>query len=100
MSVQSADAFIERLTSDTGFADRIYELREDPEAVHALVSESGFDATPEEIRDAMLEQFGSELSEEQLAAIAGGMGTVGIVATTVSAVGLGVAAAGAAAAAA
>lgn len=100
MSVQSADAFIERLTSDTGFADRIYELREDPEAVHALVAESGFDATPDEIRDAMLEQFGSELSEEQLAAIAGGMGTVGIVATTVSAVGLGVAAAGAAAAAA
>ena len=30
------------------------------------------DATPEEIRGVLVETFGSELSEEQLAAIAGG----------------------------
>lgn len=100
MSTTGADAFIQRLTTDSDFADRIYALREDPVAVQSFVAESGFDAAPEEIRDAMLEQFGSELSEDQLAAIAGGMDSFGIAVTTVSAVGLGVAAAGAAAAAA
>jgi predicted ribosomally synthesized peptide with nif11-like leader len=100
MSTSAADAFIAKLDSDPEFADRLYSLREDPAAVHGFVAEAGFDATPDEIREAMLEKYGSKLSEEQLAAVAGGMATVGIVATTVSAVGLGVAAAGAAAAAA
>jgi hypothetical protein len=48
-------------------------LKDDPAAVQALVAAEGFDATPEEIREAFLETFGSELSEEQLAAIAGGL---------------------------
>ena len=41
--------------------------------VRTLVAEEAFDATPEEIRDVFLEAFGSELTEEQLAAIAGGL---------------------------
>jgi predicted ribosomally synthesized peptide with nif11-like leader len=72
MSVQQAEAFIARVQEDPDFADRLSALKDDPAAVQALVVAEGFDATPEEIRDAFVEAFGSELSEEQLAAIAGG----------------------------
>ena len=72
MSIQQAEAFVARVQEDPDFADRLTALKADPTAVHALVVAEGFDATPEEIRDAFLEAFGSELSEEQLAAIAGG----------------------------
>ena len=72
MSVQQAEAFIAQVQKDPDFADRLAALKDDPKAVQALVAAEGFDATPEEIRDAFLEAFGSELSEEQLAAIAGG----------------------------
>ena len=73
MSVQQAEAFIARVQEDPDFAERLAALKDDPTAVQALVAAEGFDATPEEIRDAFLEAFGSELSEEQLAAIAGGL---------------------------
>ena len=72
MSVQQAEAFVARVQEDPDFADRLFALREDPAAVQALVAAEGFDATPEEIRDVVLETFAGELSEEQLAAIAGG----------------------------
>jgi len=72
MSTQQAEAFFARVQEDEDFAERLAALREDPTAVQALVAAEGFDASPEEIRDVFLEKFGSELSEEQLAAIAGG----------------------------
>ena len=72
MSIQQAEAFVARVQEDPDFADRLTALKADPTAVHALVVAEGFDATPEEIRDAFLEAFGSELSEEQIAAIVGG----------------------------
>ena len=73
MSAQQAEAFIARVQEDPDFAERLAALKDDPAAVQALVAAEGFDATPEEIREAFLETFGSELSEEQLAAIAGGL---------------------------
>jgi predicted ribosomally synthesized peptide with nif11-like leader len=73
MSQQQAEAFIARVQEDPEFAERLTALKDDPTAVHALVVAEGFDATPEEIREAFVEAFGAELSEEQLAAIAGGM---------------------------
>ena len=72
MSAQQAEAFIARVQEDPDFADRLSALKADPAAVHALVVAEGFDATPEEIRDVFLEAFGSELTEEQIAAIVGG----------------------------
>ena len=72
MSIQQAEAFVARVQQDPDFAERLFALREDPAAVQALVAAEGFDATPEEIRDVVLERFTGELSEEQLAAIAGG----------------------------
>jgi len=72
VSIQQAEAFIARVQEDPDFAERLAALKDDPTAVQALVVSEGFDATPEEIREAFLEAFGSELTEEQLAAIAGG----------------------------
>ena len=64
MSAQQANALIARVQKDEDFAERIAALREDPAAVQALVAAEGFDATPDEIRDAFLEAYGSELTEE------------------------------------
>ena len=95
MSVQQAEAFVARVQEDPDFAERLFALREDPAAVQALVAAEGFDATPEEIRDVFLERFAGELSEEQLAAIAGGsldpmivVGYVGLAGIGASAIGV------------
>ncbi len=82
MSRQQAEAFIARVQEDPEFAERLTALKDDPPAAQALVAAEGFDATPDEIREAFLEAFGAELSEEQLAAIAGGTSTGVIVAST------------------
>ena len=73
MSQQQAAAFIARVQEDPEFAERVSALKADPAAAQALVVAEGFDATPEEIREAFLEAFGAELTEEQLAVIAGGL---------------------------
>jgi predicted ribosomally synthesized peptide with nif11-like leader len=73
MSIHQAEAFIARVQDDPAFAERLVALKDDPAAVQAVVAAEGFDATPDEILDAALEAFGAELSEEQLAAIAGGL---------------------------
>ena len=100
MSDQQAEAFIARVQEDPDFAERLAALKDDPTAAQALVAAEGFDATPEELRDAALEAFGSELTEEQLAAIAGGLegpDLVGVIAgSTVGAAWLAVGAAAAA----
>jgi predicted ribosomally synthesized peptide with nif11-like leader len=76
MSTQQAEAFLARVQSDDDFAAKLGELREDPAAVQAFIAAEGIDATPEEIKDVVLESLGDELSEEQLASIAGGLSTV------------------------
>lgn len=101
MTAQQAEAFIDRLRSDDVFAGDLVALSGDPVAVHAFAAAAGFDASPEEIRDAFMEVFSDHLTEEQLAAIAGGMSGGAIATVTVLSVGLaGAAVAGAAAAAA
>jgi predicted ribosomally synthesized peptide with nif11-like leader len=87
MSQQQAEAFIARVQEDPEFAERLSALKDDPAAAQALVVAEGFDATPDEIREAFLEVFGAELSEEQLAAIAGGTDPYVIAAGVVGAVG-------------
>ena len=87
MSIQQAEAFVARVQEDPDFAERLTALKDDPTAAQALVVAEGFDATPEEIRDAVLEAFGSELTEEQIAAIVGGTSDAVIAVSTVLAVG-------------
>ena len=73
MSVEQAEAFINRVESDEAFAAELESLKDDQAAVQAAIVAAGFDATPEEIRDAFVDRFGDQLTEEQLAAIAGGV---------------------------
>jgi predicted ribosomally synthesized peptide with nif11-like leader len=73
MSVEQAEAFMDRVESDEAFAAELESLKDDQAAVQAAVVAAGFDATPEEIRDAFSDRFGDQLTEEQLAAIAGGI---------------------------
>ncbi len=73
MSVEQAEAFMNRVESDEAFAAELESLKDDQAAVQAAVVAAGFDATPDEIRDAFVDRFGDELTEEQLAAIAGGI---------------------------
>ena len=75
MTMQQAEAFVARVQEDSEFADRLAALKDNPAAAQALIAGEGFDATPDEIREAFMEAFGTELSEEQLAAIAGGLTT-------------------------
>ena len=73
MSVEQAEAFMDRVESDEAFAAELENMSDDPAAVQAAVVAAGFDATPEEIRNAFVDRFGDQLTEEQLAAIAGGV---------------------------
>jgi predicted ribosomally synthesized peptide with nif11-like leader len=73
MSVEQAEAFMNRVESDEAFAAELASMKDDQAAVQAAVVAAGFDATPDEIRDAFSDRFGDQLTEEQLAAIAGGI---------------------------
>ena len=73
MSVEQAEAFMNRVESDEAFAAELASMKDDQAAVQAAVVAAGFDATPDEIRDAFSDRFGDQLTEEELAAIAGGV---------------------------
>jgi predicted ribosomally synthesized peptide with nif11-like leader len=73
MSNESVEAFFNRLSTDDAFAEQLAAAKADPAAVQQLIADAGFDVTPEEVRDAFLEHYGDQLTEEQLAAVAGGL---------------------------
>jgi predicted ribosomally synthesized peptide with nif11-like leader len=52
MSQTDAVAVLERVESDESFAKDLESVRENPPAVVEKVHASGFDATPDEIREA------------------------------------------------
>src|SRR3954468_6529818 len=72
MGQEQAVAFLERVENDEHFAKELESLREDPPAVVDKVRAAGFDASPEEIREAFLDRYGAELTEEQMDQIAAG----------------------------
>ena len=72
MSVEQAEAFMNRVESEEAFAAELDSMKDDQAAVQAAVVAAGFDATTDEIRDAFVDRFGDQLTEEQLAAVAGG----------------------------
>ena len=75
MSVSEADRFIARIESDEVFVEKIAQLENNPDAVYEYVRAEGFDCTPEEIKEAFLEHYASQLTAEQLDAVAGGLDT-------------------------
>jgi predicted ribosomally synthesized peptide with nif11-like leader len=72
VSEAQAEAFLDRVESDEDFAKELESLREDPPAVLEKLHAAGFEATPEEIREAFLDRYGAELTPEQLDQIAAG----------------------------
>ena len=72
MTEEGAVAFLDRVEDDEGFARELGSLRHDPGAVLETVQAAGFDATPDEIREAFIERYGAELTQEQLDEIAAG----------------------------
>ena len=73
MSEEGAIAFLDRVEGDEGFARELESLRDDPPAVVEKIHAAGFNATPDEIRQAFIERYGTELTPEQLDQIAAGV---------------------------
>lgn len=101
MSTTDAAGFLERLESDESFARELEAVKGNPNAVNEKMRAAGFDAQPEEIREAFVERYGAELTPEQLDQVAAGADPSGsIYFAAGGVVGLGVVVVGAAAAAA
>ena len=83
MSEDAAVAFLERVESDEDFARELAALREDPPAVLDRIHAAGFDVEPQEVREAYLERYGSELTQEQMDQIAAGVDPTTVVAGVV-----------------
>jgi predicted ribosomally synthesized peptide with nif11-like leader len=93
MSTEAAEAFLDRIERDEAFATEMEALRGNwHEALERIQSE-GFDVDEGEVRDAVLERYGAELSPEQLDALAAGIDET---AATAAGVAIGATAAGAA----
>ena len=72
MSEAEASRFIEATINDPELSKELSNLAKDSGKVIAEVRSRGFDATPDEIRDAFLEKSSGSISEEDLASIAAG----------------------------
>jgi predicted ribosomally synthesized peptide with nif11-like leader len=72
MSVEAANAVIDRLETDEDFATRLQDAGGPEQAVPLLATE-GFDVTPQEMRDVTLDRFGDLLTPEQLDQVSAGM---------------------------
>jgi predicted ribosomally synthesized peptide with nif11-like leader len=67
MSIESAKAFLEKIKNDEDFRNSVGEITTTEQRME-FVKKAGFDFTKEEI-----EKFTSELSDEELENVAGGM---------------------------
>lgn len=72
MSLESAKAYVERVTADEEFARRVSEAPT-PEERAAIAKAEGFDFTPEELENAT-----HHLSDEELEAASGGSWGCGV----------------------
>ena len=92
MSHTDAVRFLDAVETDEAFAQQLEALRDTPDQALDAVRARGFDVDPDEVREAFLERYGADLTEEQLAAIAGGLPDTGEVRVVVGlTVGVGVA---------
>jgi predicted ribosomally synthesized peptide with nif11-like leader len=72
MTVEAAQAFLDRVKSDKTLANEPAGMVGDPEALVARVREAGFDVSLDELREATLDRYGATLTVEQLEALAAG----------------------------
>jgi predicted ribosomally synthesized peptide with nif11-like leader len=83
MSAEGATAFYERVTSDEQFRAQL-EAAGTPEEKRRIVSEAGYDVSPDDMPIVRNLAGATELSDEDLEKVAGGVGDV--TATVASAV--------------
>jgi hypothetical protein len=74
MTTTGAQSVLDRISVDEAFAEQIKDAGEagGPAAALALQQSEGFEVTAEEMRDAVLDRFGDQLSQVLLDALAGG----------------------------
>lgn len=87
MSQADAVAFLERVESDESFAKQLESAKDNPDAVVDKLRSAGFDASPDEIREAFADRYGIELTQEQLDQIAAGSDVGAIVGGSLAVVG-------------
>ena len=75
MSHTDAVRFLDAVETDEAFAQQLEALKDTPDQALDAVRARGFDVDPDEVREAFVERYGADLTEEQLAAIAGGLST-------------------------
>jgi predicted ribosomally synthesized peptide with nif11-like leader len=86
MSAEGATALYERISSDEAFTARL-EAAESPEDKRRIVTEAGYDVGRDDLPTVRNLAGMSELSDEDLEKVAGGMGdTTGMIVTTVGVV--------------
>jgi predicted ribosomally synthesized peptide with nif11-like leader len=90
MTATAAETVIDRMETDEAFAQRVKDAG-GPEASIALLRGDGFDVTPQDMRDAVLDRFGDLMTEEQLDSIAAGYVTGSVVGDSFLGAGIGVA---------
>lgn len=100
MSAAGAVAFLDHVERDEAFADQLRAIKDDPSAVFEAVSKAGYEASPEEIREAFFTRYGAQLGPDQLEQIAGGLDSGDVAAIALWSTGLVLGAAAAAVAAA
>ncbi len=106
MSEAEASRFIAATQSDKELSNELEKLKDDPQKLIQAIKSRGYDVTPEEIREAVLENIAPRVSESELQTIAAGLNLsnkekvmlgAGGAAAAVAAVGITVGAAAAAA---
>lgn len=74
MTTEAAMALLDRVANDKAFAAELGELQAGvPPAALERIRAEGFDVTEDEVRDAYIKRYGSELTPEQLERVAAGI---------------------------
>lgn len=74
MTTEAAQALLDRIASDKAFSAELADLAAGvpPEAMTRIRAE-GFDVSEDEVREAYLERYGSQLTPERLEKVAAGV---------------------------
>jgi hypothetical protein len=66
---------MDRMEVDAAFAERVKDVGMEggPDGALALLRAEGFEVTADEMRDALIDRYGDELTQEQLDTLAGGL---------------------------
>jgi predicted ribosomally synthesized peptide with nif11-like leader len=72
VSQTDAGRFLDGIETDEAFAQQLEALKDTPDQVLDAERARGYDVDPDDVRDAFLERYSNDLTQEQFDAIAGG----------------------------